>query len=137
MFSLNQNKAGRPHEQKEWAKIVFENGIELKAEVLRTAQEKTKGLSGRKNLPPDQGALFVYDEPALYNFWMKDMNFAIDIIWLGQDLKIVDITHEAKPESFPEKFSPKVRAQYVLEVNAGFAKNNSINIGSQVKIKKN
>jgi uncharacterized membrane protein (UPF0127 family) len=98
-------------------------------------------LSGRQELLPNEGALFIYQEPGFYHFWMKEMNFPIDIIWLLPEenkkevFKIVDITPTVSPDSFPQTFSSRVPSQYVLEVKAGFVKENDLKINSFVKIK--
>ena len=54
------------------------------------------------------------------------MNFALDIIWIGQDKKIVGIMRNIDPETFPQAFYPKGLVQYVLEVNAGWAEQHGI-----------
>jgi len=139
IFNLSQMKVFEK-KSKKLARIIFNNEVEIRAEVLKTLPEKIKGLSGRKKILPDEGALFVYQEPGFYNFWMKGMNFAIDIIWLIPDdkqkgiFKVVDITPEISPASFPQTFSSKIPSQYILEVKAGFSKENDIKIGSKVKI---
>jgi len=143
ILNLNQNKEISKKEAKsEFVRIIIEGKTEINAEVLRTDLEKIKGLSGRAVLPQNQGALFVYERPGFYNFWMKEMHFPIDIIWLvpnkvdktDDNFKVVDVTREVRPESYPESFSSKLPAQYVLEVNAGFAKKYGLKAGSNVKI---
>src|SRR3989344_8940875 len=51
-------------------------------EIADTQEKQKKGLSGRDNLPEDSGMLFVFKEEGHHQFWMKDMNFSIDIIWI-------------------------------------------------------
>ena len=106
---------------------------EINIELADTAEKKSQGLSGRNGLPQNQGMLFVYDTPAFYSFWMKDMQFSIDIIWIDEDYKIIDITKGVSPDSFPQSFQPQKPAQYVLEVNAGFGEKNNIKIGDTVE----
>ncbi|OGZ60673.1 MAG: hypothetical protein A2919_02125 [Candidatus Spechtbacteria bacterium RIFCSPLOWO2_01_FULL_43_12] len=105
------------------------NGMLIEVELARIPAEWEQGLSGRSHLPAGSGMLFVFEQPGMYSFWMKDMQFPIDIIWFGENHEIVDITKNLQPGSFPQTFSPQVPAQYILEVNAGFADANSINIG--------
>ncbi|MDX1535781.1 MAG: DUF192 domain-containing protein, partial [Candidatus Spechtbacterales bacterium] len=76
----------------------------------------------------------VFNRPGTYSFWMKEMNFPIDIIWIGEDMRVVDITKNAKPESYPKRFSPSVLAQYVLEVVAGFSDEHGVEIGDSIKV---
>ncbi|OHB24171.1 MAG: hypothetical protein A3F96_01000 [Parcubacteria group bacterium RIFCSPLOWO2_12_FULL_40_10] len=107
--------------------IIGDTKIEIK--TAETPEERTLGLSGQKSLPHNRGLFFIYDQPDLYGIWMKEMNFPIDIIWFDSDKKIVSISKNAKPESFPEVFWPDFLASYVLEVNAGFVDENGIKIG--------
>ncbi len=109
------------------------NNIKIEAEIAKTLQEKSQGLSGRILLEQTKGMLFIFDQPGFYGFWMKDMNFPIDIIWIDQNRIIVDITENLFPATFPKSFQPKSPAKYVLEVNAGFADKNKIVIGDAVK----
>ena len=105
----------------------------IETEVADTIWKKIKGLGGRKSLDENAGMLFPYGKPGFYGFWMKSMKFPIDIIWIGADKKVTDITKNIPPESFPKTFAPKNVAQYVLEVQAGFADKNKIQIGDAVK----
>lgn len=116
--------------EKNSAKI---GGAEIEIELADTLEERIRGLSGRAELPPDRGMLFIYDQPDLYGIWMKDMNFPIDIIWFGPDKKIAGISENVKPESFPEIFKPPEPVNYILEVNAGFADNNGIKTGDEIE----
>jgi len=86
-------------------------------------------LSNREKLAENQGMLFVFDHTDYHSFWMKDMRFAIDIIWIDENKKVVDITHNAEPESYPKIFKPSLPAQYVLEVNAGWAEEHRVKVG--------
>ena len=81
-------------------------GQEIKVELAVSDAEKGKGLSGRTGLAPNTGMLFVFEKPGPYAFWMKDMNFPIDIIWLSEDLKVVYIKQNTRPESYPDAFGP-------------------------------
>ncbi|MCX6751552.1 MAG: DUF192 domain-containing protein, partial [Candidatus Nomurabacteria bacterium] len=94
---------------------------------LPEAQEK--GLSGRKSLNEDQGMLFVFYKSEIYPFWMKDMNFAIDIIWIDEDFRVVFIKKNASTQSYPETFTPNQNARYVLEGSAGFSEKNNLKVG--------
>lgn len=109
------------------------NDFLLRVEIADIEEKRMMGLSGRQNLAENEGMLFVFEEPDFYSFWMKDMNFPIDIVWIGQDLKIADITENVSPETFPNVFGPKAKIKYVLEVNAGLV-NGKINIGDIVAL---
>lgn len=104
----------------------------LNVEYARTDAERVLGLSGRESMPENQGLLFIFDTPNIYNFWMKDMNFPIDIIWIDENWRVIGITEDIKPETFPETFSPESPAEFVLEVNAGVASKIGIRVGDSV-----
>jgi uncharacterized membrane protein (UPF0127 family) len=83
------------------------------------------------NLPEGTGMFFVMDTPKQYGFWMPDMHFAIDIIWMNEDMRVVDISHNVRPETYPKTFHPITPALYVLEVSAGYAEKMGIQKGSK------
>lgn len=95
---------------------------DLTVEVAQTSAERERGLGGRTSLAQDAGMLFVFQNPARYGFWMKDTLIPLDMIWIDRDGKIVDLVQDVQPDSYPTVYTPKSPAQYVLEVNAGFAR---------------
>lgn len=108
-------------------------GQTLKVELAVTPAEQKQGLSGRKELKAEQGMLFVFKIPGIYSFWMREMNFSIDIIWIGEDGKIVYIKKNATPESYPELFGLGEYAKYVLEVVSGFSDKNNLKAGDKLE----
>ncbi len=103
----------------------------LTVEIASTEQERTDGLSGRLSLLPAHGMLFIFDSPGEYGFWMKEMRFSLDIIFIN-NAKVVTVDANLSPQTYPEAFYPLSPAQYVLEVPAGFASEHSIMQGSKV-----
>ncbi len=108
-------------------------GVKLKTELALTPEAQEKGLSGRKELKEDESMLFVFSLAGKYPFWMKDMDFSIDIIWIGEDLRVVYIKKDARPESYPETFAPAGDAKYVLEVISSFSEKNNLKEGEKVE----
>ncbi len=108
------------------AESVFE------VEVADTKNKRILGLSGRGSLLPTQGMLFIFEEPGIYPFWMKDMNFAIDILWIDEEKRIVHIIESLAPETFPEKYISKNDVLYVLELSEGVVRDMGIKIGDEV-----
>ena len=105
------------------------NGIDLEVEIALSADEQAKGLSIKDNLKSNEGMLFPYETPRTLSFWMKDMKFPIDILWLDDNKKVVHIEESLQPCSpfLPcQSYSPDVQAQYVLETVAGFSSSNGI-----------
>lgn len=103
-------------------------------EYAVTDREKQQGLSGRDPLPDNHGMIFVYRDKQQYPFWMIDMKFALDFIWID-DTKIVDITENVPaplPGQQPETVSPKQPVNRILEVNAGTVERLGIQIGDTV-----
>jgi uncharacterized membrane protein (UPF0127 family) len=114
-------------------KYVNLGGIRVSVDLAVTTREKMLGLSGRQSLAEDKGLLFIFDESSEHAFWMKDMNFPIDIIWISSDLKIVSIKQDASPLYFPETYKSDQASQYVLEVVAGFSAKNNLKVGEKVE----
>lgn len=108
----------------------------LEVEVANTRASRELGLSGREKMGDDEGLLFVFDEPGRYGFWMKDMKFSLDIVWINQNGIVVDIERSVTPESYKEKktYINQSEASYVLEINAGMAEKFGLYLGSKVKI---
>lgn len=107
-------------------------GTYLTVEVADTDREKVMGLSNRPNMGDGEGMLFVYKEPTQPSFWMKEMLFSIDIIWIGSDKKVVAVHHNLAPDTFPQSFQPPSPVSYALEVRAGFSKMHGITTGDDV-----
>lgn len=106
----------------------------LQLEVADTPAARRQGLSGRTELPAGQGMLFVYQQSGEYGFWMKDMNFAIDIIWIDENDQVVTIKRSAAPSSYPKTFYPAAAAKNVIETPAGFTQTANINSGDQLNL---
>jgi len=111
----------------------------IQVEVEATEAAREQGLSGRTSLPDGRGMLFVFQTLGVYGFWMKDMNFALDMLFADASGKIVTIVRDATPESYlqnpPQVFYPKIPILYVLEVPAGFAASHNIQEGMTLQIK--
>ena len=109
--------------------VKFPN-VSYAAEVVDTVPTRQKGLSGRKCIPAGQGMLFSFDEAGKHGFWMQDMHFAIDIIWLDNDLKVVTVENGVLPSTYPHIYFPTENARYALELKAGQASSHGVVIGS-------
>lgn len=123
---MNTDESREPH--------LRVNDLRIPVEIASTTKAIEKGLSGREALPEDRGMLFLFSKPDLYRFWMPDMNFPLDMIWINNG-KIVhihkNVTHEFNPAD-PVFYSPSSPAQFVLEVNAGFSEKHHISVGDIV-----
>src|SRR3989344_6704590 len=116
---------------------VVSGSLNLQAEIPNSDASRKKGLSDRDSLPLDRGMLFVFDTSANRAFWMKDVKFAIDIIWIDENKKIVHFAENVAPEpgkkdSELTRYSNSTPAKYVLEINAGLIKLNNLKLGDFV-----
>ncbi len=97
-----------------------------------TPELRTKGLSGRPSLGTDEVMLFAFEREGRNFFWMKDMLFSIDMVWLGADKRIMHIEKNVSPGTFPKSFGPDENSKYVLEFKAGTADSIGMKIGDSV-----
>ncbi len=104
----------------------------VNVEIANTEAKRTLGLGNRSTLLENNGMLFVFDKPGTYGFWMKDTNFPLDFIWIDENKKIIDITNDVLPETYPKVFYSSSPVLYVLEVGGGWAESHGIKIGAEV-----
>lgn len=109
----------------------------ITAKIADQADERKKGLSGLDSIPLNEGMLFVFESEGQYEFYMKDTKFALDIIWISKDKKIVHIEQNVAPEPGKSdaqltRYKPGANAQYVLEVNAGLSSLHDLKAGDPI-----
>jgi uncharacterized membrane protein (UPF0127 family) len=100
------------------------SNVTLVADIAETNEQRTKGLSVKDTLDENEGMLFLFKTPSKHSFWMKNMKFPIDIIWISEYHEVVHVEHSlepCKPHSFCPTYKPDRDALYVLETVAGFA----------------
>lgn len=112
----------------------------IKVQVADTVKTRMDGLSGREKLKDDEGMLFIFPFSGKHGFWMKDMNFNLDIIWIKGN-KIVGISENVeKPEAAGfldlETVYPPEDIDTVLEVNSGFSKINNLKVDDSAELLK-
>lgn len=116
--------------------VTIGDDIVVSVEVANTPRTHEQGLSGHAPLGPNEGMLFLFPDTKVYAFWMKDMLFPIDIIWIREG-RIVDITTDvAVPVEGQELqlYRPIEVIDTVLEVKAGFAREHGLKLGLPVKV---
>ena len=102
--------------------------------IADTPASRERGLSGMLSLPAGEGMLFLFDHSEKFGFWMPQMNFPIDMVWIDQSWRVVDVTHGATPASYPKTvFYPRVPAHYVLEINDNSANEWGIASGTLIQ----
>ncbi len=108
--------------------------IDMFASVADTAATRTLGLSRTTALPPDVVKLFVFENSGVYKFWMKEMLYPIDIIWLDSAGIIVHIEQAVSPESYPQTYGPDTPTRYVIETNADFFATTGLQVGDSIML---
>lgn len=102
--------------------------------VADTKEARVAGLSNVDAMQYYDGMLFIFDTSATHGFWMKDMRFDLDIIWLDESGEIVHIEDRLSPDTYPRVFKPVESALYVIELNAGVAAESEIQVGDRVRL---
>lgn len=111
----------RQHAQAASSGLIRLGGQDFRTDMADTPAKRQQGLSGRETLERDEAMLFVFEEDGYHAFWMKDMKFSIDMIWLDESMAIVHIERNVSPSSYPNTYKSPEPARYVLEVQAGTA----------------
>lgn len=112
-------------------KEITVDGIQVRIALADTPLLRELGLSGVKQLKEGEGMLFVFEKEGMHSFWMKDMHFSLDMLWISSDGRVVFIEKSVTPETFPKAFISNTPAQYVLEVGAGFSEKYGIEVGDR------
>jgi len=121
-------------------KLIIINGNEIEVEVVDDEIGRREGLSGREVLEDNKGMLFVFEainfKPA---FWMKDMLFPIDIIWVNDGVITQIDKNIGPPETVTSDedlrlYLPNDEIDYVIEVNGGFCDRMMIRTGDSVDL---
>ncbi|MCL4437535.1 DUF192 domain-containing protein [Patescibacteria group bacterium] len=118
--------------------VVTIDGHQFGVKVAVSSSDQEKGMSIFNSLPQDEGMLFLFPSYSYYGFWMKNMKFPIDIIWINED-KIAGIQENAPVENLPDyqlpNYYPPEAINKVLEINAGLSQEYGFKVGDEVDIK--
>ncbi len=113
--------------------------IKLDCQVANTTEEKQTGLMYVSQLSEDEGMLFVQDEPSNVTFWMKNVEIPLDIIFVDEDLRIINIEEasielEGTPDNEMTRYHSDQPVLYIIEANMGFCTENGIEPGTEITI---
>lgn len=114
--------------------IVRIDGQTIYVDLDVTPAQQELGLGNRASLGAHQGMLFLFPRDQINMFWMKDMSFSIDMIWMADDGTIIYIQPNVAPSTYPDAFGPNEVSRYVLEVPANFAADNGIKVGDKATL---
>lgn len=132
LLSIHSSSAKCSENYRTDATIIV-NGHKLATQIASSLQKQEQGLSGRSCLGADQAMLFIFDKPGNYPFWMKDMNFNVDIVWASADKQAVDVQSGVSPKTYPKSFVNQQPAKYVLELQSGRANALGLQTGTKLK----
>lgn len=111
--------------------------VRFGAEIANTPALRTMGLSIRPNLPAHTGMLFIFESGKASNFWMKEMRFPLDFVWIGADCTVVDVTENVPNPDSPTSplplYASNQPAAFNFEINGGEAKAMGLAIGDKVR----
>lgn len=115
-------------------RICFEDRC-FSVELALTPEERKTGLMFRQKLDRNKGMLFVFENEGEYSFWMSNVLFPLDIIWINKDKKIVFIAENCQPclDSFCPNIKPEEKAKYVLEINGGLVSEIGLSLGDKLE----
>jgi len=115
-------------------KVFFPNGLTLTAELAITDVERALGLMFRDTIEWDQAMLFLFEKEDFHSFWMKNVKFPLDFIWLDKDKRIVHIETGVPPckEVDCPSYSPRYPAMYFLEAKSGCVRKNQLKLYDKI-----
>lgn len=121
----------------DYKKIDLEiNGQKIQTEIVKSSLAQARGLSVKDEISSDYGMLFVFSTSTMRNFWMKDMKFPIDIIWIN-GREVIGLAENALPQPGAKNwelklYSSPARADKVLEMKAGSVQRLGIIPGTEI-----
>jgi uncharacterized membrane protein (UPF0127 family) len=128
--------SGSPESVAPRARVVIETARgerpAVTVELARTDAERAKGLMHRRELAPDAGMLFLFDETSEHAFWMKNTLIPLDMIFIGDDGRVTGVVARAVPGDLRAR-SAGGPSRYVLEVNGGWAEAHGVAPGDRVR----
>jgi uncharacterized protein len=137
-FQFRSNNGSSNSSEDSPSSTVTINEQTFNVEVADTPESQQTGLSNRESLPEDQGLLFVFETKGFHTFWMKNMAFPIDIIFINDETVVSVVKNAEVPESPDAElqlYRPTEPINKVLEINAGLADEYDIKEGDKVEIK--
>ena len=104
----------------------------VRVKVVREEQERQRGLMFVRAMPRDDGMLFIFEKDEIQSFWMRNTYIPLDMIFINLESKVVGVVEHAKPLTDDSR-SVDMPSRYVLEVNAGWARENGVSFGTRVE----
>lgn len=117
--------------------VTLPGGKEIKVEVVMHPQDMMRGMMFRDKLDMDRGMLFIHSSPGKYPYWMYQCRIPLDILWIGSNRSVVEISANTPPcpskiASECPNFGGQQEAAYVLELAGGAAAKYGIKTGDTI-----
>ncbi len=121
--------------QVRFIKVTLPDSFVITAELAVTEEQRQQGLMYREGMKENQGMLFIFEDEDIYSFWMKNMRFSLDILWLDASRRIVHIEENvpACPSDPCPSYAPSQPAKYVLELVSGSVKKHGLKLGDRLE----
>ena len=103
---------------------------QIDAQVASTPMQRSIGLMFRKEMPMHEGMLFVFEQPGMQCFWMKNTLIPLTAAFVADDGTIVNLA-DMKPQSLESHCSTQP-VRYVLEMNQGWFARRGIKAGARL-----
>lgn len=118
-----------------WGTVHFDGSgaPPVKVEVAETPMHRQRGLMYRRELPEEEGMLFVFGTPRINRFWMRNTCVSLDMLFLDEDGTIVGI-QESTPTMSDSTFASRCKSKYVLEVVGGFCRKHGVTAGQRLRL---
>ena len=101
--------------------------------IADNPESRTQGLSDIESMHRFEGLMFKFDDAQRYSFWMKDMRFALDFVYVKDEI-IVDLIRNKTPESYPESIMPQQPVDTIIELRAGEIDRSNPQIGDHIDL---
>jgi uncharacterized protein len=108
--------------------------VSITIEIADTPEARIRGLMERWSLPELHGMLFIFDYPEVQRFWMHNTPLSLDMLFVDENRRILNIAESTTPMS-KQTYSSRGPAKYVVEVRAGFSKRHGIGEGMSIQWK--
>ena len=111
--------------------LTLPDGKIFQVEVARTEETRALGLMFRTALTEDRGMLFIFEQPGLHRFWMKNTLIPLDMVWMDDRKRIIHIEYQVPPCKLDPcaVYGPSADSLYVLEVISGVASREQLRVG--------
>ena len=127
--------SAKPAKAKELGTVILQaqgRTIRVDAEVVRSEEDRARGLMYRKSLADRKGMLFIFPTQEIQTFWMKNTYIPLDMVFIDEAMKVAGVVHNAEPMTETRR-AVDAPSRYVLELKGGFCKREGIGQGVKVK----